>query len=514
MIQFTSLTGGTGLSTLTPYFVIASGLTANVFKVSATSGGSEVNFTTNITNGAYERIDYCEGFNLFFGLTVERKGSYTGIFEGISDIVAGSPARAVGGRLLMRENNAFSTYNATNFGAGSGWIATGARGFEIGSTGSQRLGTGMIIHGSPGYESFLRLNDSTGTYVGGFDGNGGVITKVKAGTLADGDFRIPTDGTIALNSSANDLEYRSGSTWRGLLDKSFAKQSCRAASPVGTNVNTASPGATIDGVSMAAGDRVLLMCQTTESQNGIWVWNAAASALTRARDADEGVEMRGGVEVSVEEGTTLRDTKWMLVVNGTPTIGSTTLRWSDAKGAYIDPTTAPTGLRPFAPTNAKLENMRRHETLMANQAALATGTVRVFPLGILRANEVVSTINFLVGTTASAAVTNSWGGIARVSDRVILAISATSTSTTSANTLKTFTFGSSYTPPYDVAVFGFIMYQATVPSFLGIAQPQGVILGAPVINGISNTGQTTPLSVGAALSALTVDTEVPYSYLT
>ena len=49
-VRFLALTGGAGLTANAPdYFVIASGLTANDFKVSATLGGGAVNFTTDIT---------------------------------------------------------------------------------------------------------------------------------------------------------------------------------------------------------------------------------------------------------------------------------------------------------------------------------------------------------------------------------------------------------------------------------------------------------------------------------
>ena len=48
-VTFSSLTGGAGLSTSTPYYVIANGLTANVFKLSATVGGSAIVFSTDIT---------------------------------------------------------------------------------------------------------------------------------------------------------------------------------------------------------------------------------------------------------------------------------------------------------------------------------------------------------------------------------------------------------------------------------------------------------------------------------
>ncbi len=55
-VQFPELTGGTGLSTDTTYYVIASGLTASTFRVSATKGGSTVNFTTDVTAGAVAQL--------------------------------------------------------------------------------------------------------------------------------------------------------------------------------------------------------------------------------------------------------------------------------------------------------------------------------------------------------------------------------------------------------------------------------------------------------------------------
>lgn len=49
-VEFTSLTGGSGLSTGVKYYVVnASGAT---FKLATTQGGTEVDFTTNITAGS------------------------------------------------------------------------------------------------------------------------------------------------------------------------------------------------------------------------------------------------------------------------------------------------------------------------------------------------------------------------------------------------------------------------------------------------------------------------------
>lgn len=55
-VQFTAITGGTGLVISTNYFVVSR--TANTFKLAATSGGAEIDFTTDITDGTIaERSD-------------------------------------------------------------------------------------------------------------------------------------------------------------------------------------------------------------------------------------------------------------------------------------------------------------------------------------------------------------------------------------------------------------------------------------------------------------------------
>lgn len=56
------------------------------------------------------------------------------------------------------------------------------------------------------------------------------------------------------------------------------KQEVRAASTA--NLSITAPGATIDGVAMVSGDRVLLKNQSTPSENGIYVWNGAAVAAS------------------------------------------------------------------------------------------------------------------------------------------------------------------------------------------------------------------------------------------
>jgi hypothetical protein len=96
---------------------------------------------------------------------------------------------------------------------------------------------------------------------------------------------------------------------------------------VTTNVNTASPGAALDGVTMAVNDRVLLVGQTTASQNGPWVWNGAAVAMTRPTDFDVSTESISGSTIHIQEGTSA-DVLYKLTTNAPITLGTTSLTWA------------------------------------------------------------------------------------------------------------------------------------------------------------------------------------------
>lgn len=184
---------------------------------------------------------------------------------------------------------------------------------------------------------------------------------------------------------------------------------------------------------------------------------------------------------------------------------------------YTDPSITRTGSagRIFLPTGVKLESMPRSWQTFSSQAALASGTVRVFPLGVLRGNETVSAIRLVCSVAGSGAPTNSWAGIARLPAREVVAISPTSTVNPTANTIVTFTFGTPYMPVIDEVAVGFVMYQVTTPpAFYGINQVNTVFLTAPVVNGTANTGTTTPLALNTVLTSFTVDTEVLYGQLT
>lgn len=82
------------------------------------------------------------------------------------------------------------------------------------------------------------------------------------------------------------------------------------------NINLASPGATIDGITMVANDRVLVRAQTAPAENGIYDWNGSSAVMTRSADASTSSELESAI-VAVDEGTNAGTTWRQTSVNFT-----------------------------------------------------------------------------------------------------------------------------------------------------------------------------------------------------
>jgi hypothetical protein len=125
---------------------------------------------------------------------------------------------------------------------------------------------------------------------------------------------------------------------KGYLDGVTAgldiKESVRGASTAnGTLASAFANGSTMDGLTLATGDRILLKDQTTGSENGIYTVNASG-APTRATDADAATgELDGGSFFFVEAGTLGADSGWVVTNDGTVTIGTTALTFTQFSGA-------------------------------------------------------------------------------------------------------------------------------------------------------------------------------------
>lgn len=128
----------------------------------------------------------------------------------------------------------------------------------------------------------------------------------------------------------------------------------KASVVVATTANiTLSGTQTIDGVSVAVGDRVLVKNQSTASQNGVYV--CASGSWPRAVDMDDWAEFPGA-HVFVEKGTAYADTGWVCTNDSGGTLGSTSVTWVQfmGTGTYTAGTGLSLGGGQFAISDAEL----------------------------------------------------------------------------------------------------------------------------------------------------------------
>ena len=216
-----------------------------------------------------------------------------------------------------------ASFNTSNFD-----VVTGAV-----STKNITLGTTILTNGSTttdvtGLTSFqvdnIRLDGYEISTVDSVQSNVDLSLKPKGtGSINVNSARItglaePVDPTDAATKGYVDAA-RSG------LD---VKQSVRAAT---TEPITLSGIQTIDNVSLAAGDRVLVKDQNDEAFNGVYVVDALA--WSRADDFDDDEEVTAGVFFFVEEGQTHADSGWVLTADNPLTVGTSQLTFTQFSGA-------------------------------------------------------------------------------------------------------------------------------------------------------------------------------------
>lgn len=111
------------------------------------------------------------------------------------------------------------------------------------------------------------------------------------------------------------------------------KTPCRVATS--SNI-TLSGTQTIDGVAVAAGDRVLVKNQTTATENGIYV--VSATAWTRAVDFDGPRDIAEGTLIYITAGTARAQTMWAITTSS-PVIGTSNLAFAQlaavSTGTYL-----------------------------------------------------------------------------------------------------------------------------------------------------------------------------------
>jgi len=278
--------------------------------------------------------------------------------DGSGNFAAGTITAALTGAVT---GNAATATEATNVTA----VANNATDetvyptFVDGATGTQGIET----------DTGLTYNPSTGaltstTFVGAVTGNvtGQVSTLSNHDTddLGEGstneyftDARVranrldqmasPTAAVSANSQKITDLADPTAATDaanKGYVDDRAAgldpKQSVVAATTAAINIaNDLQNTDTLDGVTLATGERVLVKDQSTGSENGIYIV-VASGAGTRATDFDATAEVTAGAFFFVEEGTANANRGFVLQAKsggGSYTVGTDALVFSQFSGA-------------------------------------------------------------------------------------------------------------------------------------------------------------------------------------
>jgi len=264
-----------------------------------------------------------------------------------TDITVSNNTVTIVGELATTGNAGVASFAAADFavsGAGQVTIHSVSNAQLAGSIANAKLANSSITIGSDAVAlggSRTDLNGLTSVDIDNITIDGNVIST----TNSNGNLELTPNGTgtVTVPSGYKD---RSGFGTNSLATKQYVdaiktgldvKDSVRVASTANiTNIADAlNSGDSIDGVTLANDDRVLLKDQTTGSENGIYV---VGSSPARASDFDENAEVTGGAFVFVEEGIANADNGYVVTTNDPITVGSTAIAFTQFSGAgQIDP---------------------------------------------------------------------------------------------------------------------------------------------------------------------------------
>lgn len=104
---------------------------------------------------------------------------------------------------------------------------------------------------------------------------------------------------------------------KGYVDSAVEGINWKTSARVATqsNLNISTPGATIDGITIVSGNRILVKAQTSLLENGIYLYDTSSTPLVRSSDANTFSELEQAV-ISVEEGTNANSTYRQTEING------------------------------------------------------------------------------------------------------------------------------------------------------------------------------------------------------
>jgi hypothetical protein len=172
-------------------------------------------------------------------------------------------------------------------------------------------------------DSTVTTNSGTQTLTNKTLGSGTALgANLDAGTYKITNLGAPSSSTDAATKAYVD------SVSEGLHVHPSARVYVAANIDLSTDLEA---GDVIDGITLVAGDRVLVNGQTTQSQNGIYVVQSSGAAV-RALDFDTAAEVDSGDFIFVSAGTTYASTGWVQTLKPA-TIGTDAISFTQFSGS-------------------------------------------------------------------------------------------------------------------------------------------------------------------------------------
>ena len=311
--------------------------TANTYTVSAedasTSNKGVASFNSddfNTTSGHVELED-----TVVKTITTD-SGALTPSTHGISilggegvDVTHSGTSITVAAEDASSSNKGAASFDATDFTVTSGNVILNAERVEdivgnlvLGGTGIDATYTDGAGTLSIDIDSTVTTNSGTQTLTNKTLGSSTSLgANLNASTYKITNLGAPTDGTDAATKAYVDA----------VSEGLHIHEAARVYFGSSVDLIEIVPGAVQDSVTLAAGNRVLLNGQGTQSENGIYVVQASGPAI-RATDFDSPSEVKSGDFIFVSSGTIYGNTGWVQTLP-TVTIGTSPISFTQFSGA-------------------------------------------------------------------------------------------------------------------------------------------------------------------------------------